>query len=159
MTRPLIRLALPKDKDDIIRLGKMNSHTRTVSAPGYLSEQAFTLGWLAVAELFEQTVGFYCLRHCKRAKHTSLYFIGVDPAFQKVGIGTALVSHAFAHSPHGEIRLVCDDDNEEAFNWYLNHAFGICGFGENAAGNTFVRMACSKQDWDRSLLEISAASG
>lgn len=137
---PIVRVALPRDHDGICEVAKKNKYTKGATSPHYLSESAYTKGWVGIVKTKRgRIVGFTCVRHLSRDTYTSLYYIGVDPEFQGKGIGHALVNWVMITSPHDRIRLICEKANEDSVAWYHRRGFEVVEDGANKAGEEYWR--------------------
>jgi predicted acetyltransferase len=91
----------------------------------------FLDAWLARNELLtlgafskeDRLIGFVIVS--LKSDHTLIEFLGVDPSYQKAGLGTTLLSHILRNSnsrvmliPVNEPRVIC---------WYKKHGFEPCG--------------------------------
>lgn len=126
-------------------------YTRDFSNIMFSGEPAFSKGWIRVATWTVDTplpvrtelkappyLGLYCVRHKTRTPVTELYFITVDPAARKMGVGRALMRDIMMQSPHREIGLNVMKDNAPAIAMY--HALGFHTTSEAFKGTAW-RMA------------------
>lgn len=75
------------------------------------------------------TIGFLRLESTKEAHRGILFGIGVDAAYQRRGIGNALMKTLIAHAKNYVLQLHLDvvSTNETAIRLYQRHGFKIYG--------------------------------
>lgn len=135
-----VHTATLDDKDGIIRVAKMNKYTKGVSNPMFMNDASFDKGWVGVVRTKSGTVcGFTVVRHLVRYPYTSLYYVGVAPGHQGHGVGLSLVRWVMKHSPHGCIRLICEQENTDSVDWYKRHGFRVIEEGANKANEPYWR--------------------
>src|SRR5882724_6203196 len=110
-----VRAATKKQHEAICVVAKQNKYTSGAANPHYLSDSAYEKGWVGVVRVKNRPriAGFVVVRHLIRDTYTSLYYVGVDQAYQHLGVGSALVEWALDTSPHGRVRLICEHTNVE----------------------------------------------
>lgn len=125
--KPLtIRAAMEKDHKDILKVSKLTKWTKDFSNQVmFSSSAAYEKGWITVARLGQQIVGFACFREKKRTPEVVLYFVGVSTERQGQGIGWRLVEDMMERVDHRILVLKCAKDNVGARRFYLNKGFAI----------------------------------
>jgi ribosomal protein S18 acetylase RimI-like enzyme len=101
----------------------------------FSSEAAYKKGWITVATIGNEIVGFVCVRHKVREPVTSLYFLGVIPRARRAGIGTALLRDLQERSPHRCVRLNVAKDNAPALTFWRKCGFVVVGDSLEGAGH------------------------
>lgn len=123
----MIRFAKFSEHPEILKISKLSPYTRDFSNHIFSGEALYAKNWIAVS-LNEKTIlGFYCVRHKIRTPKTTLYFIGVAPTAKGMDIGSQLLEHMKANSPHKCIELNCAKDNAEGLRFYERHNFQVTG--------------------------------
>lgn len=134
-----IRKATKADHARICQIGKTSKYTKDVSnAVMFSSDAAYEKGWLVVAELADEVVGFYCIREKVRAPETVLYFITVHPDARGFKIGEKLIEHLKATTCHRCIKLNVAKDNDGARRFYERLGFQVEG---ESLGGTGLALA------------------
>ncbi|MEL7282497.1 MAG: GNAT family N-acetyltransferase [Pseudomonadota bacterium] len=125
MTKPLIRLAAPKDAK---RIGDIFVASRAAALPflieahspdemrRWIAQVVLPQGstWVACEE--EKIVGFLTLNDDK------IEHLYLTPDHTQQGVGTALMEHAKARSPD-HLSLCCLAENHPARRFYETHGF------------------------------------
>lgn len=124
----IIRKAAFIEHGSIMKIAKLSKYTRDFSNHIFSGEAMYEKGWINVAHMdFALLAGFYCVRHKTRTPATTLYFIGIDPEFKEMKVGTDLLQHMKDNSPYKCIELNCMKDNEPALKFYEKHGFKETG--------------------------------
>ena len=121
-----VRLAGRDEHDEILRLAKLSKYTRDYGHIMFSSPEAYMRGWILVATIDGEIVGFTCVRHKVRAPETMLYFIGIHPDHQGKGIGWFMLEEIMENGPHDIMSLNVMKDNP-ALKFYERHGFRIVG--------------------------------
>lgn len=119
---------------EIARIARLSKFTKDFEAVRYIKDY-YDKGWMAVAIHLSEVQGFACIRHCVRQPWTTIYYLGVRT--QRLGIGRELLRWVKDTSPHREIRLGVDRENDGAKSFWL--ATGFVSTGEETyprAGGT-----------------------
>jgi ribosomal protein S18 acetylase RimI-like enzyme len=125
------RVAKPDEHDRIVRVARRSPYTKDFSNQVMFSSLAsYERGWIRVADNNGLIVGFSCIREKVRAPEVVLYFVGVDPAYRRQGIGWGLIKELMRHASHRTLVLKCDRHNKEALALYRSRGFNQ--YGENA---------------------------
>lgn len=141
-----VRGATLQDHKAILQVAKQSPFTKDFSNHIFSGPALYQRGWIRVLDKSHSGVdgdiiGFTCVRHKVRAPETVLYFIGVDKAHHRQGVGDTLLADLIEQSPHRRIALNVMKTNEQARNFYLKHKFREDGDSLDGAG---VRMVL---DW------------
>jgi len=130
MSELKFRAATPADHAELVKLAKTTEYTRDFSNKlMFSSDDAYAKGWIRVATIEGDIVGFTCVRHKSRKPflETMLYFVVVDPAHRSQGIGELLLEDAMFHGPHTMMRLNVMKKNARAVSFYKRLGFRIAG--------------------------------
>jgi ribosomal protein S18 acetylase RimI-like enzyme len=132
----VIQTATLQDHAAIMRVAKQTPWTKDFGNQlRYSSPQNYERGWILVAKVpnLEATpgvykvIGFACFRPKVRQPETTLYFVGVDPAARRRGIGWALIEHMMAQVVPPKLVLKCGKNNPDAKKFYDKHQFRTVG--------------------------------
>lgn len=128
LTELKIRPAKKEEHKAIIKVAVKSKFTSDfTNRLMFSSDAAYRKGWIWVAELGDEIVGFTCVRHKIREPVTVLYFIGVHPNVRDQGIGRALMEQLVLESPHKCIHLNVIKTNIGAVKFYQDLGYKIIG--------------------------------
>mgnify|MGYP000844613663 CR=1 FL=1 len=132
MTEVTFRKAVEEDHVALVKLAKTSKYTKDFSnRVMFSSPLVYEKGWIAVAEVKGQIVGFSCVRHKTRWPETVLYFIIIDEAYRSLKIGEKLIEYVMNDGPHTSMRLNVMKDNEAAKRFYDRLGFNVVGYAIN----------------------------
>lgn len=120
MKSPLVITANISYLKAVQKLSRKSPYTRDL--PRFVNDY-FHKGEVAVYLKQKELLGFVLVRHCSTRPYTSLYDLGVDPTAKRQGIGSALLDWVEKTTPHKEIHLVVDIQNESAWEFWKRKGF------------------------------------
>lgn len=126
----------PLVREIVKRCGKFVSTYRAIrDLPSYYEK-----GWVGLVWEDGEPLGFWVIRHGTRNEWTTIHEIGVVPEAQRRGLGSKMIDAILAESPHGRLRLVCDERNAGGIAFYKDQGFYARGVRENRAGERIIDM-------------------
>ena len=133
-----IETAAWEDHAEISQLAKKSKYTKGFVSGGLrFVDTYYARNFVLKATHRGKIVGFVCVYHCSRKKHSSIYYISTDGTLP--GTGRALLKAALKQSPHTTLRLIVEAENEKAIGFYKHLGFTIESTGANKHGE-FLRM-------------------
>lgn len=136
----VLRAATVEEHATLAKIAKTSPYTRDfTNTVMFSSEQAYEKGWIRVAELDGQIVGFTCVRHKKRFPETALYFIQIIESHRSRGIGEIMLQDIVDNAPTKTIRLNVMRDNEGARRFYERLGFTVAGYSIGGEALSMVR--------------------
>ncbi len=108
----------------ILDIAKQSKFTKDFGSIMFSSDESYNKGWIRVATLGDEIIGFTCVRHCmpKRGE-TVLYFITVHDKFRSHSIGGVMMKDLEEQTPHKRIALNVAKDNPRAVSFYERLGF------------------------------------
>jgi ribosomal protein S18 acetylase RimI-like enzyme len=136
-----ITKAVWADHAEVSALAKLSKFTKGFASGGlrYI-DTYYNNGWVYIVRLRGKIAGFCCVRHCVNRPHTSVYYIGVDPAQRGKGIGRALIQAAQKEANFPRLELISEKENEESLKFYKKLGFKIVGDGANSKKIPYWRL-------------------
>jgi ribosomal protein S18 acetylase RimI-like enzyme len=119
-----IRVATKNDHKEICGIAKQSKYTNAYSNMIFSGDGCYAQGRIRVATVGNKIVGFTCFRNRKRNPATVLYFVGVDKAKQRLGVGKRLLSDLQKVSI-GIIEFKVATDNHLAKGFYDQLGFEV----------------------------------
>lgn len=143
------------DHHALLELANKDPFTKGATNPIYLGYNNYRAGKIYVAEdeETEQLLGFICFNHGTRVNYSSIYYMGVDPAARRRGVGRALLRHVLASSPHGQIVLLVMATNKGAQRFYHDHGFRKKEDVVNASKDLNYRLRVTRSRYERATGE------
>ena len=140
-----VRVARATLSDDaaLCAIAKQHKHTKDFCSILFIRrsiEELYAAGGIGKATQRGKVVGFVCSKHLIRKPYTSIYYMGVDEAHTREGIGLALIDWTFQRSPHNRIQLICEDINKSALEFYASAGFRLLERGATKSGKTYQRL-------------------
>jgi ribosomal-protein-alanine N-acetyltransferase len=122
--RTLIRLFRAEDLDRIMEIERATFSREAYTRKMFLELQRDCGALFFVAQRGRRVAGYIVL--CRNSNKAELVSIAVDPKLRKLGIGTALIEHAFSELVSRKVRcieLMVRVTNEEAVHFYRSFEF------------------------------------
>ena len=121
-----VSLAVWEDHKEILKLSRQSPYTKTFGDVRFVQEY-YTKGWIFKASQGGKIVGFACIRHCVRSPYTTIYYLGVSDSYQGRGVGRRIEREVEKSSPHEEIRLGVEEENESGQEFWRRLGFVVSG--------------------------------
>lgn len=144
-----VRPASWEDRKSIFRIARLSPFTKGIGGHKWLLmllPQLCADGFVAVAQIGDVVAGFVILDPKKRKPITRLQWMGVDPNFQRRGIGRALLEWSVLRNPWKEIQLHVNTENTAARTMYEHFGFKVLEETVSPSGWPELLMSHTKAD-------------